>query len=58
MHFLRRLSESINHLTFENGEVGEIRPGGKCYKVDLIFSLHFCCRGNFKSVGLFTILII
>jgi hypothetical protein len=26
MHFLRRLSESINHPTFGNDEVGEIQP--------------------------------
>ena len=26
MHFLRRLSESISHPTFENSEVGEIQP--------------------------------
>ena len=26
MHFLWRLSESINHPTFENDEVGEIQP--------------------------------
>ena len=26
MHFLQRLSESINYLTFENSEVEEIHP--------------------------------